>query len=241
MAANTSFPEEKRSIKLVLSYRRAGASATVGRLQDWLEDEYGADGVYRDIDDIPLARDFREELRREIEGANALLVVIGPGWLTVKDENGVRRLDNENDPVRIEIEAAIQHGIAVVPLYVNGASPPAANQLPDSLQPLVYAQGQPIRDDPDFRTDMRTLLRRLSDLVSPPSEGTVETGRSEGVDRPPENAATKDAKQDDSTAGRSAPTSSEADGGGVISIAPYVAGVVVVLIIVAIVVIVITA
>src|SRR5262245_58499308 len=59
------------------------------------------------------------------------LAVIGPNWLDAKDSDGRRRLDNPDDFVTIEISAALLRNIRVIPVLVDGARPPKADQLPD--------------------------------------------------------------------------------------------------------------
>ena len=66
-----------------------------------------------------------------------LLALIGPQWLTITDENGQRRLDNPEDYVRLEIETALTRKIRVIPILVDDARMPRANELPPSLAPLV--------------------------------------------------------------------------------------------------------
>jgi hypothetical protein len=60
--------------------------------------------------------------------------VIGRQWLTATDNAGRRRLDSPRDFVRIEIEAALQRDIPVIPLLVQGASMPDEDNLPPSIQ-----------------------------------------------------------------------------------------------------------
>ena len=50
-----------------------------------------------------------------------MLTVVDPNWLTAKDENGQRRLDNPEDFVVIEIGVALARNIPVVPVLVDGA------------------------------------------------------------------------------------------------------------------------
>jgi hypothetical protein len=49
---------------------------------------------------------------------------------------GTRCLDSPNDYVRIEIEAALKRDIRLVPVLVDGARMPAADDLPEPLRPL---------------------------------------------------------------------------------------------------------
>ncbi len=67
----------------------------------------------------------------------ALLAVIGPNWLTVSTNQGRRRLDMENDFVRLEIARALECGIRVIPVLVDGAEMPPSEELPAVLQPLA--------------------------------------------------------------------------------------------------------
>jgi hypothetical protein len=56
-----------------------------------------------------------------------------------RGEHGNRRLDNPNDFVRIEIAAALQRNIPVIPIL------PKATQLPEDLQELVLCNAMEIR------------------------------------------------------------------------------------------------
>jgi hypothetical protein len=70
------------------------------------------------------SRDFDEYLKSQVAACDAMLAIIGPNWLTAKDENGQRRLDNPEDFVVIEIGAALARDIPVVPVLVDGARMP---------------------------------------------------------------------------------------------------------------------
>lgn len=51
-------------------------------------------------------------IEHEVGSCQALLAVIGPTWLAVRDDAPRRRLDNPNDYVRLEIAAALGRGDA---------------------------------------------------------------------------------------------------------------------------------
>jgi hypothetical protein len=60
-----------------------------------------------DIDSIAYGDDFESTLQSKLEVCTAMLVLIGPSWLTMRDNNGTRRLDDPADYVRREIEAGL--------------------------------------------------------------------------------------------------------------------------------------
>lgn len=55
----------------------------------------------------------------------------------MRDETGNRRLDDPNDWVRLEIAAALERQIPVIPILVDGEKIPKAAQLPENLQQLA--------------------------------------------------------------------------------------------------------
>src|SRR6516162_5902227 len=111
-------------MKAFVSYRREDSRHVADRIYDRLAAHFGKEAVFKDVDSIPLGSDFRRKLREAVEQCCAMVVVIGDRWLTLTDKAGQRRLDDENDFVRIEIETALQRRIAVVPILVDGARMP---------------------------------------------------------------------------------------------------------------------
>jgi hypothetical protein len=89
-----------------------------------------------------------------------LLALIGPNWSDARDEDGNRRLDNPNDFVRIEIAAALQRDIPVIPILLDGARIPKANQLPNELKALSSRNGLDVRHA-SFHEDVDRLMHSL--------------------------------------------------------------------------------
>jgi hypothetical protein len=104
-----------------------------------------ADLLFIDVDAIPLGVNFIKVLRDEVAKCDVLLALIGPNWLNVRDEEGNRRLDNPSDFLRIEIAAALQRDIPVIPILLVGARMPKASQLPKDLEELSARNGLDVR------------------------------------------------------------------------------------------------
>jgi TIR domain len=148
--------------KVFISYRRADSAGYSGRVMDRLDRELGRDLVFMDVDAIPLGTNFSKVLHEEVAKCSVLLAVIGPNWLDARDEHGNRRLDNPNDFVRIEIGAALQRSIPVIPLLLDGAKIPKADELPEDLKELALRNGMEIRHA-SFQDDMNRLIRGLKE------------------------------------------------------------------------------
>ena len=151
---------------IFISYRRQDSTAETHRIYDRLLNYFDESCVFQDVDSIPLGVNFRDFLAQEIVRCHVVLVVIGPSWLTVTDEDGNRKLDSPTDWVRIEIEHALQRKIPVIPLLVRGAQMPEATDLPDSLKALSDFQSIPIRENKDFSRDMERLVDGINMLFS---------------------------------------------------------------------------
>jgi hypothetical protein len=157
-------------MKIFLSYRRDDSHDITDRIGEHLAEAFGRDNVFEDVDSIPLGQDFRSVLSERLGQCDAVLVVIGPKWLTTCAPGAPeRRLDDPHDFVRSEVAAALARQIPVIPLLVGGAVMPREDELPDALKPLAYRNGMPVRPDPDFEHDLGRLIATLRELK--PSEG----------------------------------------------------------------------
>lgn len=101
---------------------------------------FGEENVFYDVDSIPTGRDFRQVISNAIQAADAVVVMIGPGF-------DVDRLSNQRDFVRIELLEALRHNKVIVPVTVDATSMPEATALPASLKTLAYIHATPIRRD----------------------------------------------------------------------------------------------
>ncbi len=122
-----------------LSYRRGQGNFVARSLQSALEALFGDKSVFMDETTIDPGQEWPRKIQEAILGCSALLVIIGPYWLEVRDAvTGSRRLDNPEDWVRLEIEKGLARPeVAVVPVLVDGATMPASSDLPPSLRPLT--------------------------------------------------------------------------------------------------------
>ena len=114
--------------KIFVSYRRDDASSEAGRITDWLDRHFGEDEVFMDINALEPGVDFVEGIEQAVEMIDALIAVIGPGWVDAEDEHGNRRLDDPTDWVRLEVANALQRGIRVIPVLVKGAADAAGGE-----------------------------------------------------------------------------------------------------------------
>src|SRR5215207_2431184 len=157
--------------RIFISYRREDTAYPAGWLYDRLADRYGGGQVFKDVDSIELGDNFVEVITSAVGSCDVLLALIGPQWLTITDGQGRRRLDSSDDFVRLEIQAALTRKVLVIPILVDGARMPPAEQLPGSLAELVHRQAlelSPAR----FAVDTSRLLRVLDKTlgqVQPPA------------------------------------------------------------------------
>ncbi len=131
---------------IFISYRREDSAGYAGRLASDLERVFGDALVFQDVEDIKPGADFVEVIDQAVGSSSVLLAVIGRQWIGVADQSGHRRLDDPRDFVRAEIGAALRRGIVVIPVLVEGATMPRAEQLPDDLASLARHQASELSD-----------------------------------------------------------------------------------------------
>jgi TIR domain len=151
--------------RIFISYRREDTAYPAGWLYDRLTDRFAKGQVFKDIDSIKLGDDFVAVITTAVGSCDVLLALIGHEWLTVTDEHGRRRLDDPDDFVRLEIEAALARNVRVIPILVEGARMPRAVELPPSLAGLVRRQALELSPS-RFEFDTGRLLKVLDDTLA---------------------------------------------------------------------------
>jgi hypothetical protein len=154
----------KMSARIFINYRRDDSSATAGRLHDRLAREFGQKSLFMDVDNMPAGIDFVAYLSARVESCDLFLAVIGPHWLDAKNAAGGRRLDDPEDYVTIEIAAALQRDIPVIPVLADGARVPKPEELPEQLKPLVRRHAVEIRNS-QFRRDADALVQKIREAL----------------------------------------------------------------------------
>jgi hypothetical protein len=144
---------------IFISYRRDDQAGFAGRLADALASAFGAENVFRDIEDIHPGEDFVAIIDRHLASVDVMLVMIGPAWLTAS-RNGVRRLDEADDFVRMEIAAGLASGKVVLPVLVGGAAMPAEQDLPPAIAGLARRQSLMLADA-GWTSDVARLVETI--------------------------------------------------------------------------------
>ena len=155
--------------RIFMSYRREDTAYPAGWLYERLAGHFARSQVFKDIDSIELGDDFVEVITTAVGSCDVLLALIGDRWLTVTGQDGRRRLDNLDDFVRLEIEAALARDVRVIPILVEGARMPRADELPASLSKL--ARRQALELSPSwFDIGTERLLRVLERTIKEAQE-----------------------------------------------------------------------
>lgn len=165
-------------------YRRDDSAPYAGRLTDRLVAEFGRSRVFIDIDHIDYGDDFTEVLGSVLNDVSVVLVLVGPRWHELRDEAGVRRIDREDDYVRVEIETSLARHIRVIPVLVGGAKIPQADKLPPSVHPFVRRQAAELTDH-RFNDDAKRLIESIKRRLPVPGTPSPEVGKQRATPSPP--------------------------------------------------------
>ena len=124
--------------------------------------------------------DFVRVIGDAVGSCQVLLALIGDRWLDITDGTGHRRLDDPEDFVRLEIEAALRRDVRVIPILVGRAPLPGSEQLPDSLRGLIRRQAielSPNRFEPDVARLVRTIDKTLAAIGEGPVDAPAPVDR----------------------------------------------------------------
>jgi hypothetical protein len=175
---------------IFVSYRRTDAPAHAGRIYDRLVERFGKENVYRDLDSTAPGADFAEVIDHTIAKCDALVAVIGRNSsLATRHWSRRRQMDDSRDWVRREIAAALERNIRVIPILVEGAQMPSADELPRDIQMLTRRHAVELSE-----TAWTAQINQLIDSLAAPPSPIESTGRalaplSEAPHRPPRRRA----------------------------------------------------
>ena len=133
------------SQEIFISYRRKDTGGYAGRLYDYLKKEYGASNVLFDIEVDATVEELRTWVQRVVPESSVIIVLIGDQW--IEDKLKRRRLEDEDDIVRLEIELALNNEIPIIPLLIDGANFPSNSDLPNTIKKICLYKGYEINNN----------------------------------------------------------------------------------------------
>ena len=166
--------------QIFISYRREETRWLARSLCDRLSERFDRSQIFMDLDTIEPGENFLKAIEKTVSECDVLIAVIGALWLTCKDEQGGRRLDNPEDFVRMEIATALRRDIRVIPVLVDGALMPRPTDLPDDLKQLFFRnalQVEATHFDDNCKKLMTTIEQVLGKTAAERREREEETER----------------------------------------------------------------
>jgi hypothetical protein len=154
-SAAVPFVRTRRLRTVFLSYRRSDTAQESAAVSNRVARRFGGRRVFCDVRSLRPGENFRQAIERTLRRCDAALVLVGPDWVTCRQENGKLRLHEPEDVVRNEVSAALESNALVIPVLVRGAAPPRADDLPNDLKGLTELQA--VRLDPNHLEDSLTV------------------------------------------------------------------------------------
>lgn len=146
--------------QVFLSYRSDDAQFAVNFFDQELSRQFGPDAVFLDSRSIDLGADWEKVMLAALSHSDAVLVIIGPHWLSATDDDGHRLIDNPRDFVRREVELGLRLGKQVIPVHLERRHRLDREALPESLRELADKQSAIVQ----FRNREPDLARLASRL-----------------------------------------------------------------------------
>ena len=156
--------------RIFLNYRREDTRGYAGRLYDRLSHRFDEDQILRDVDAISPGIDYVEQIDQLVRQCDLMLVLIGGTWLSAQGPGGQRRLDEPGDLVSLEIATALERGIPVIPVLIQGARMPDEDELPDRIRTLARRNALEMSDS-HWNHDYHRLTWAIEELTKRPLPG----------------------------------------------------------------------
>ena len=147
--------------RFFISYRKRDTGADAELIAKSLSDSEHV--VFLDRQGISPGEDYVDRIRGSLSQSHVVLALIGKHWAI--DDEGRRRLYEDNDWVRREIAIALERERRVVPVLFDGLRAVPA-ELPNEIAALARLQGYPVDRD-YFARDSKDLIARIEKELFP--------------------------------------------------------------------------
>lgn len=162
---------------IFINYRRDDSGWNTVALYNELQEYFSRDQIFKDFNAILPGDDFVESIHKALQDCDVLLVIIGKSWLNMKNAEGVRRLDEPDDFVRLEIAKALERKIKVIPVLFDNVRMPNEEELPPGLEGLARKQSVEILST-RFEDDVRNLAEAIKRILDEHPDNQYNTTNS---------------------------------------------------------------
>jgi hypothetical protein len=143
-------------VKIFLSYRRSDTRHLAGRLAERLVSIPRIKKVFIDVEGIETGSNFEQTIYEKLNESDLCLILVGDDWTGVNDSNQ-SRIHHDDDFVRREVATALETGKRIIPVLVDGAGMPPANELPADVQALTTIDAVFLRHT-SFNQDLYLII-----------------------------------------------------------------------------------
>ncbi len=159
--------------KIFLCHRTNDSRYAASHIYQELAETYGDENVFEYNDGMPAGVDFRQHVVTQLQQMQVFVPLIGANWLDSKDENGLIRLQQHDDPVRIEVETALKiPKLRILPVFLDSITCPDRSKLPPEIAGIIDISAIHIGYKPD---ELKKGVTRL-----------IEQIRTEGINPRPD-------------------------------------------------------
>lgn len=168
------------SARIFISYRTADGLDKATALARDLGEVFGDEAVFLDKDDLRGGSAWRNEIHRTLDARPVLLLLVTPHLISAVDGHGQPRIGDADDPVRRELEIALEAGARVIPVLCDGLDgPPDTGSLPPPFDRIGELTWRRLRAY-DWEHDIARLIDDLKAIGVTPlaaASGSVRSPR----------------------------------------------------------------
>lgn len=143
---------------ILINYRKNDTDKYAQRIFRQLTKHFGLNHVFMSVETVQIGERFEQGVEYALQLSDFFLPIIGNKWIASPDDSPARYQNGLDDLMEYEISAAVQRGLEVIPLLVDGASMPSQTDLPDCLHALT--QFTPVTLEP------KNLWRQVNRLIN---------------------------------------------------------------------------